>query len=168
MGSPSPRRCSSSASGSMRGSSILFAITSTGLCASRRICATSSSPGVIPIWASTTKRTRSASATASRAWTAIERVIVSEIPGTTRDSIDTVMERGGRTFVLIDTAGLRRKRRHRQGIEYYSELRALESAERADVALAVIDAAEGVVDQDLAVADVARKADNSTLIVLSK
>ena len=53
-----------------------------------------------------------------------ERVIVSEIPGTTRDSIDTVLERGGRTFVLIDTAGLRRKRRHRQGIEYYSELRA--------------------------------------------
>jgi GTP-binding protein len=97
-----------------------------------------------------------------------ERVIVSEIPGTTRDSIDTVLERGGRTFVLIDTAGLRRKRRHRQGIEYYSELRALESAERADVALVLIDAAEGVVDQDLAVADVARKADNSTLIVLSK
>jgi GTPase len=97
-----------------------------------------------------------------------ERVIVSEIPGTTRDSIDTVLERGDRTFVLIDTAGLRRKRRHRQGIEYYSELRALESAERADVALVLIDAAEGVVDQDLAVADVARKADNSTLIVLSK
>jgi GTPase len=97
-----------------------------------------------------------------------ERVIVSEIPGTTRDSIDTVLERGGRTFVLIDTAGLRRKRRHRQGIEYYSELRALESAERADVALVLIDASEGVVDQDLAVADVARKADNSTLIVLSK
>ena len=95
-------------------------------------------------------------------------MIVSEIPGTTRDSIDTVLERGGRTFVLIDTAGLRRKRRHRQGIEYYSELRALESAERADVALVLIDASEGVVDQDLAVADVARKADNSTLIVLSK
>jgi GTP-binding protein len=97
-----------------------------------------------------------------------ERVIVSEIPGTTRDSIDTVLQRGDRTFVLIDTAGLRRKRRHRQGIEYYSELRALESAERADVALVLIDASEGVVDQDLAVADVARKADNSTLIVLSK
>jgi GTP-binding protein len=97
-----------------------------------------------------------------------ERVIVSEIPGTTRDSIDTILERGGRTFVLIDTAGLRRKRRHRQGIEYYSELRALESAERADVALVLIDASEGVVDQDLAVADVARKADCSTLIVLSK
>ena len=97
-----------------------------------------------------------------------ERVIVSEIPGTTRDSIDTLLERGDRTFVLIDTAGLRRKRRHRQGIEYYSELRALEAAERADVALVLIDASEGVVDHDLHVADIARKADCSTLIVLSK
>src|SRR5256885_19485 len=97
-----------------------------------------------------------------------ERVIVSEIPGTTRDSIDTVLERGDRTFVLVDTAGLRRKRRHRQGIEYYSELRALEAAERADVALVLIDASQGIVDQDLAVADVARKAGCSTLIVLSK
>ena len=97
-----------------------------------------------------------------------ERVIVSEVPGTTRDSIDTVLERDGRTFVLVDTAGLRRKRRHRQGIEYYSELRALEAAERADVALVLIDASQGVVDQDLAVADIARKADCSTLIVLSK
>ena len=97
-----------------------------------------------------------------------ERVIVSEIPGTTRDSIDTVLRRGDRTFVLVDTAGLRRKRRHRQGIEYYSELRALEAAERADIALVLIDASMGIVDQDLAVADVARKAGCSTLIVLSK
>jgi GTP-binding protein len=97
-----------------------------------------------------------------------ERVIVSEVPGTTRDSIDTVLERDDRTFVLVDTAGLRRKRRQRQGIEYYSELRALEAAERADVALVLIDSSEGVVDQDLAVADVARKANCSTLVVLSK
>jgi len=97
-----------------------------------------------------------------------ERLIVSEIPGTTRDAIDTVLQRGDRTFVLVDTAGLRRKRRHRQGIEYYSELRALEAAERADVALVLIDAAQGIVDQDLHVADIARKADCATLIVLSK
>src|ERR671936_1971122 len=62
-----------------------------------------------------------------------ERVIVSEQPGTTRDAIDTVLRRGERTCVLVDTAGLRRKRRQRQGIEYYSELRALAAAERADV-----------------------------------
>jgi GTPase len=97
-----------------------------------------------------------------------ERLIVSEIPGTTRDAIDTVLVRGDRTFVLVDTAGLRRKRRHRQGIEYYSELRALEAAERADVALVLVDSSEGVVEQDLAVADIARKADCATLIVLSK
>jgi GTPase len=97
-----------------------------------------------------------------------ERVIVSEQPGTTRDAIDTVLERGERTFVLVDTAGLRRKRRQRQGIEYYSELRALAAAERADVALVLVDASEGLVDQDLAVADVARKAQCSTIVVLSK
>ena len=97
-----------------------------------------------------------------------ERTIVSEVPGTTRDSIDTVLEHNGRTFVLVDTAGLRRKRKQRQGIEYYSELRALEAAERADVALVLIDVSEGIVEGDLAAADVARKAHCSTLVVLSK
>jgi GTP-binding protein len=97
-----------------------------------------------------------------------ERVIVSEQPGTTRDAIDTVLQRGEREFVFIDTAGLRRKRRQRQGIEYYSELRALAAAERADVALVLIDASEGIVDQDLTVADVARKAQCSTIAVLAK
>ena len=63
---------------------------------------------------------------------------------------------------------IRRKRKQRQGIEYYSELRALEAAERADVALVLVDASEGVVDQDLAVADIARKAQCSTIVVLSK
>jgi GTP-binding protein len=97
-----------------------------------------------------------------------ERVIVSETPGTTRDSIDTIFQRDNRTFVFVDTAGLRRKRRHRQGIEYYSELRAVDAAERADVALVLIDASEGLVDHDLAVADIARKAQCSTLVILSK
>jgi len=97
-----------------------------------------------------------------------ERVIVSEVPGTTRDAIDTVLRRGETTFVLVDTAGLRRKRRQRQGIEYYSELRARQAAERADVALVLVDASEGVVEQDLTVADVARKAQCATIVVLSK
>jgi GTP-binding protein len=97
-----------------------------------------------------------------------ERVIVSDVPGTTRDAIDTVLVRGEQTFRLIDTAGLRRKRKHRQGIEYYSELRALEAAERADIALVVIDAEEGIVEGDLGVADVAMKAQCATLVVLSK
>jgi GTP-binding protein len=97
-----------------------------------------------------------------------ERVMVSEEPGTTRDAIDTTLRRGDTTFVLVDTAGLRRKRRQRQGIEYYSELRTLRAAERADVALVLVDASEGLVDQDLAVADVARTAGCSTLVVLAK
>jgi GTP-binding protein len=97
-----------------------------------------------------------------------ERVIVSAEPGTTRDTVDTILERGERTFVLVDTAGMRRKRRQRQGVEYYSELRAIRAAERADVALVLVDSSEGVVDQDLAVADVARTAGCSTLVVLSK
>ena len=97
-----------------------------------------------------------------------ERVIVSEVPGTTRDSIDTVLQRGERTFVLVDTAGIRRKRKQRQGIEYWSELRAVAAAERADIALVLIDAHEGIVDQDLTVADIARKSQCSTIAVLSK
>jgi len=97
-----------------------------------------------------------------------ERVIVSEVPGTTRDSIDTVLKREDRTFVLVDTAGIRRKRRQRQGIEYYSELRTLDAADRADVSLVLVDASEGVVEQDLSVGNVARKAGCATIVVLSK
>jgi GTPase len=97
-----------------------------------------------------------------------ERVIVSDTPGTTRDAIDTILRRGETTFVLVDTAGLRRKRRQRQGVDYYSELRTLRAAERADVGLVLVDASEGLVDQDLAVADVARTAGCSTLVVLAK
>src|SRR5207247_8961283 len=97
-----------------------------------------------------------------------ERVIVSDQPGTTRDAIDTVFRRGEREFVFIDTAGLRRKRRQRQGIEYYSELRALAAAERADVALVLLDAPEGGGAQDLTVADVARKAQCTTIAVLAQ
>jgi len=97
-----------------------------------------------------------------------ERVIVSEVPGTTRDAIDIVLRRDDTTLVLVDTAGLRRKRKARQGIEYYSELRTLQAAERADVALVLVDASEGVVEHDLTVADTARKAGCATIVVLSK
>ena len=96
------------------------------------------------------------------------RVIVAPTPGTTRDAIDTLFERGGRRFRLIDTAGLRRKRRHRQGIEYWSEVRALDAAKRADIALVLVDSSEGLTEGDLTVADEARKAGCATLVVLSK
>jgi GTP-binding protein len=97
-----------------------------------------------------------------------ERTIVDEVPGTTRDTIDTVVHAHDRTFVLVDTAGLRRKRKQRQGIEYYSELRALEAAERADVALVLIDASQGIVEGDITAVEVARKSHSATLVVLSK
>ena len=97
-----------------------------------------------------------------------ERTIVDDVPGTTRDTIDTVLEHDGRTFVLVDTAGLRRKRRQRQGIDYYSELRALDAAQRADVALVLIDANQGIVEGDITAVEVARKSHSATLIVLSK
>ena len=96
------------------------------------------------------------------------RVIVSDQPGTTRDSVDTPFRRGDTRFRLVDTAGLRRKRRHRQGVEYYSELRALQALGRADVALVLVDSADGLVEGDLTVADEARKAGCATLVVLSK
>ena len=97
-----------------------------------------------------------------------ERTIVSEVPGTTRDTIDTIIVRRERTFQLIDTAGLRRKRSQRQGIEYYSELRALEAAQRADVGLVLIDSSQGIVEGDITAVEVARKAHCATLIVLAK
>ncbi|MFL5928566.1 MAG: ribosome biogenesis GTPase Der [Gaiellaceae bacterium] len=97
-----------------------------------------------------------------------ERTIVDDVPGTTRDTIDTVLEHDGRTFVLVDTAGLRRKRRQRQGIDYYSELRALDAAERADVALVLVDASQGIVEGDISAVEVARKSHSATLVVLSK
>jgi GTPase len=97
-----------------------------------------------------------------------ERTIVDEVPGTTRDTIDTVVQAHDRTFVLVDTAGLRRKRKQRQGIDYYSELRALEAAERADVVLVLIDASQGIVEGDITAVEVARKSHSATLIVLSK
>lgn len=96
------------------------------------------------------------------------RVIVSDTPGTTRDAIDTVLVRGDTAFRLVDTAGLRRKRAQRQEVEYWSEKRAMAAAERADVALVLIDGAEGLVDHDLDVADRARKAGCATLVVVSK
>ena len=96
------------------------------------------------------------------------RVIVAPTPGTTRDAIDTTFERGEKRFRLIDTAGLRRKRRHRQGIEYWSEVRTLEAAQRADIALVLVDSSEGPAEGDLSVADEARKAGCGTLVILSK
>ena len=97
-----------------------------------------------------------------------ERVIVSEVAGTTRDAIDTPLEVDGRRLVLIDTAGMRRQSKVEDSVEYYTTLRSQRAAERADVALVVCDASDGVTAQDLRVAELAMKAGCATAIVLNK
>jgi GTP-binding protein len=97
-----------------------------------------------------------------------ERVIVSELAGTTRDAIDTPLIVEGRGVTLIDTAGMRRQSKVADSVEYYTALRSRRAAERADVALVVCDATEGVTAQDLRVAELAMKAGCATAIVLNK
>ncbi len=97
-----------------------------------------------------------------------ERVIVSDVAGTTRDAIDTPLEVDGRRLVLIDTAGIRRQSKVSDSVEYYTTLRSQRAAERADVALVVCDATDGVTSQDLRVAEMAMKTGCATAIVLNK
>ncbi|OFX13735.1 MAG: ribosome biogenesis GTPase Der [Armatimonadetes bacterium RBG_16_58_9] len=97
-----------------------------------------------------------------------KRVIVSEIPGTTRDAIDTVFTRGDNTVVLIDTAGIRRSGKIQGSVEYYTVLRAVRAMERADVALIVIDAGEGLLDGDKRVAGFAHDAGRACVVVINK
>jgi GTPase len=101
-----------------------------------------------------------------------ERVIVSELAGTTRDAIDTPLTvetpEGPRRLVLIDTAGMRRQSKVSDSVEYYTALRSQRAAERADVALVVCDATDGVTAQDLRIAELAMKAGCATAIVLNK
>ncbi len=98
-----------------------------------------------------------------------ERVIVSEVAGTTRDAIDTPLtDATAAGCVLIDTAGMRRQSKVADSVEYYTTLRSQRAAERADVALVVCDATDGVTAQDLRVAELAMKAGCATAIVLNK
>ncbi len=97
-----------------------------------------------------------------------ERVIVSERAGTTRDAIDTALEVNGRPVVLVDTAGLRRRSKVAGTIDYYAQLRSERAVERADVAIVVCDASEGVTAEDLRVAELAMRAGCATLLALNK
>ncbi|MBQ8562661.1 MAG: ribosome biogenesis GTPase Der [Firmicutes bacterium] len=96
------------------------------------------------------------------------RVIVSPIAGTTRDSIDTPFEQDGEKYILIDTAGIRRKSKVTDDIERYSVIRATAAVERCDVALLVIDAAEGLTEQDKKIAGIAHEAGKGIIIVVNK
>lgn len=97
-----------------------------------------------------------------------ERVIVSDIAGTTRDAIDTSVVHDGKEYVFIDTAGLRRKSKVKEELERYSIIRTVTAVERADVVLMVIDAAEGVTEQDAKIAGIAHDRGKGVIIVVNK
>ena len=97
-----------------------------------------------------------------------KRVIVSDIAGTTRDAIDTPLKRNGREYILIDTAGLRRKSKIHEDLERYSIIRTVTAVERADVGVMVIDAAEGVAEQDAKIAGIAHERGKGVIIAVNK
>ncbi len=97
-----------------------------------------------------------------------DRVIVSDIAGTTRDAIDTAFERDGQEFVIIDTAGMRKRGKIYESTEKYSVLRALKAIERSDVALIVLNAEEGIIEQDKKIAGYAHEAGRALIIVVNK
>jgi GTPase len=97
-----------------------------------------------------------------------DRVIVSDMAGTTRDAIDTELEVEGRRVILVDTAGLRRRSKVAGTVDYYAQLRSERAVERADVALVVCDASEGVTSEDLRVAEMAMIAGCASLLVMNK
>ena len=96
------------------------------------------------------------------------RVIVSDIAGTTRDAIDTPVKRGGKEDVLIDTAGLRRKSKVKEELERFSIIRTVAAVERADVAVLVIDATEGVSEQDAKIAGIAHERGKGVIVAVNK
>jgi GTP-binding protein len=97
-----------------------------------------------------------------------ERVIVSDIAGTTRDSIDSPFEHNGQKYTLIDTAGIRRKKKVNEDIEKYSVIRAISSIERSDVCILMIDAQEGVTEQDKKIGGMAHEAGKGVIIAVNK
>lgn len=97
-----------------------------------------------------------------------DRVIVAALPGTTRDAIDTHVEFDGRPLVLVDTAGLRRRTKVAGTVDYYAQLRSERAAERADVAIVVCDAVEGVTTEDMRIADLAMRKGCATILAMNK
>jgi len=97
-----------------------------------------------------------------------ERMVVSEIPGTTRDAVDTLLERNGRNYLLIDTAGIRRKGKVTDKLEKFSVMRALSTLERCDIALLLIDAGEGITEQDTKVISYALERGRACLLLVNK
>ena len=96
------------------------------------------------------------------------RVIVSDVPGTTRDAVDTFYERNGQKYTFIDTAGIRRKSKVKEGIERFSIIRAVSAVERADVCVIMVSAEEGITDQDTKIAGIAHERGKASIIVVNK
>ncbi len=101
-------------------------------------------------------------------WLGEERVIVSEVAGTTRDAIDLPLEIDGRKLIVVDTAGMRRQAKVQESVEYFTTLRTQRAVERADVALVICDAKDGITAQDLRMAELAMKEHCATALVLNK
>ncbi len=97
-----------------------------------------------------------------------ERTIVTPIAGTTRDAVDTRFEREGKSYTLIDTAGIRRKRSVDDDVEYYSVLRSFDAVRRADVVLLVVDANEGLTEQDVKIAGFVHEQGKPSVVVMNK
>lgn len=97
-----------------------------------------------------------------------DRVIVSNIAGTTRDAVDTEIKRNGKEYVVIDTAGLRRKSKIKEELERYSIIRTVTAVDRADVVVVVIDATEGVTEQDAKIAGIAHERGKGVIIAVNK
>lgn len=97
-----------------------------------------------------------------------DRLIVSNIPGTTRDAIDTPIEVEGQKYVFIDTAGMRRKSKIKEEIERFSIIRAVAAVERCDVAILVIDANKGITDQDTKIAGIAHERGKAAIVAVNK
>jgi len=97
-----------------------------------------------------------------------ERLIVSDIPGTTRDAVDTFLTRDDRDFLFIDTAGLRRKSKIKENIEKYSIVRTLSAVERSDVCVLLIDAEEGITEQDTKIAGIAHERGRAAIVCVNK
>ena len=97
-----------------------------------------------------------------------KRLIVSNIPGTTRDAVDTVVTNQFGTYTFIDTAGIRRQAKIKDSVEHYSVLRSHTAVDRADVCLIMIDAAEGITEQDEKIAGIAHEAGRASIIVVNK
>jgi GTP-binding protein len=126
------------------------------------------SPGTPPIQVAVVGRPNVGKSSLVNAILGDERVIVDEAPGTTRDAVDTPFTRGDRRFVLVDTAGLRRKARIDQALERYGAMRSLQSVDRADVVVLVLDASVPPVEQDQEIARYTQEQGRALVLAVNK